>query len=461
MHVTYCIIGAGPTGLAAGYGLSRLGEDDFLILERDSRIGGHAAGAKDTAGFVWDYSPLPLSGRYKTFTRILDDLLGHDAPQVFREAWIRAGGAWVPFPFQRNLRYLPSFQRLECVLGLLPGQSEEAPPQNLGQWFLQAFGPGISELFLAPHAQKQWGVPLNELAWEWARERIVPAELARVLETIFLEKDDTGHGPHAQFRTPAFGGTAELFRRMAKRLRERILIGQDVVRIDSVAKTVHVRGAEPMTYDHLLSTMPLTRLVGEVLDGPPEPVRRAASGLRHTSALAVGLGVRGGRRGTAHWMYFPQDNCPFHRVTHLHNFASTRTPGHEDRALLAEVAWCGAAPAAPEALISDVLAGLENVSLLPAGSRESVISQWHTLREYAAPLPDLGRDAALRTVQPYLETLGICSRGLFGGWRHETGDLEQCVMQGIEWARHMVHGEPETVYTSTESVHCQPEPPAL
>ncbi len=460
MHAKYCIIGAGPTGLAAGYGLSRLGEDDFLILERDARIGGHAAGAKDAAGFVWDTEPLPLAGRYRTVTRILDELLGTDAPELVREAWIRAGGAWVPHPFQRNLRYLPARQRLDCVRGLLPFYCEQARPANFEQWLTLTFGAGIRDLYLGPQMRKRWGVGLEELDWRWAEERVTAPDLERLMETLILEQDDLDHGPHARFRTPAYGGTAELFRRMAKRLRERILIGQEVVRVDPLGKVVHVRGSDAVTYERILSTMPLPELVGMV-DDAPEPVRRAAGELRHVSALSVGVGVHGGRRGTAHWMEFPQDNCPFFRVSHLHNFAAARTPGHEDRALLAEVAWCGQAPGDVASMTEEVLTGLENVSLLPVGSRESVAGLWQSRREYAAPLPGLEREAALATVQPYLDSLGVFSRGLFGGWRHEAADLDQCIMQGVQWARRMAHDEPETVYAPCGAPRCQDGPLAL
>lgn len=450
MHATYCIIGAGPAGIGAGWGLSRLGEDDFLILEREARIGGRAIGEKDAAGFTWEPEPRALCGRHKTFIRLVDDLLGADAPQAPREAWVRAGGAWVPQPFQRNLRYLPAHQRLECLRGLLGAtlaRDEAAPePDNLALWLERTYGPGIARLYLAPLAAKRRGVPPEDLDWRWAPGRFIPADLDALLEALILERDDTDHGPDATVRTPAFGGTVELLRRMAKRLRERILIGQDVVRVDPLARVVHLRGGQTVGYAHLLSTMPLDRLVGAVLDAPPEPVLRAGATLRHTSALAVGVGVRGGRQGTAHWMDFPQDNCPFHRVTHLHNLAPARVPEPGTRALLAEVAWCGPRPAPVEAMVQDVLAGLENVSLLPGGARAEVAALWHAERPWAAPLPDLARDAALRTILPYLEAQGIFSRGLMGGWRHEAGDLDQCVMQGIEWARRVIHGEPETVY---------------
>src|SRR3954454_7211671 len=48
------IIGAGPTGLAAGYRLQELGHEDFVILEANDYVGGLATSFTDDKGFTYD-----------------------------------------------------------------------------------------------------------------------------------------------------------------------------------------------------------------------------------------------------------------------------------------------------------------------------------------------------------------------------------------------------------------------
>jgi len=49
------IVGAGVTGLAAAAALSESGDENYLIVEADSEIGGYCKTViKD--GFTWDYS---------------------------------------------------------------------------------------------------------------------------------------------------------------------------------------------------------------------------------------------------------------------------------------------------------------------------------------------------------------------------------------------------------------------
>jgi len=50
-----------------------------------------------------------------------------------------------------------------------------------------------------------------------------------------------------------------------------------------------------------------------------------------------------------------------------------------------------------------------------------------------APIPSLERDAALDAIHPFLESRHVYSRGRFGAWRHEVGDMDHAVTQGVEW----------------------------
>jgi UDP-galactopyranose mutase len=62
------------------------------------------------------------------------------------------------------------------------------------------------------------------------------------------------------------------------------------------------------------------------------------------------------------------------------------------------------------------------------------------------PIPSVGRDAALGTIQPWLREHDIWSRGRFGAWLYEIGNMDHSTMQGVEFVDHVVLGEPETVW---------------
>jgi UDP-galactopyranose mutase len=87
--------------------------------------------------------------------------------------------------------------------------------------------------------------------------------------------------------------------------------------------------------------------------------------------------------------------------------------------------------------------------MLP-GDEGRIASRFQIDLEYGYPVPTLGRDAALRRIQPWLEQRDIYSRGRFGGFKYEVANMDHSVMQGVEWAERMVQGKPETTYTLKE-----------
>jgi len=61
-------------------------------------------------------------------------------------------------------------------------------------------------------------------------------------------------------------------------------------------------------------------------------------------------------------------------------------------------------------------------------------------------VPTVGRDEALGTVQPWLRSRAIYSRGRFGAWLYEIGNMDHSAMQGVELVNRVLLQEPETVW---------------
>ncbi len=66
--------------------------------------------------------------------------------------------------------------------------------------------------------------------------------------------------------------------------------------------------------------------------------------------------------------------------------------------------------------------------------------------ELAYPVPTLGRDGALAAIQPWLMERKILSRGRFGAWRYELGNMDHAVKMGIDAARLAASGTPEELW---------------
>jgi UDP-galactopyranose mutase len=451
MQVDYAIIGAGPTGLGAAQRLAELGCGSYMLLEKNTYAGGLAASFKDAQGYTWDIGGHVVFSHYEYFDRLLDDLLGDGQLRHQRKAWVRACGTWVPYPFQNNIRHLPAQAKWRCVEGLLPGHRPEAAPQNFRQWIHSVFGQGIAEVFLWPYNYKVWAIDPAHMNTTWVGERVSVINLETVLKNIILELDEVGWGPNRTFAFPAQGGTGEVFRRLAARHAEHIRYGCAVAKVDAAKKTLTTAEGEEIVYKQLLSTGPLDLLLRDQLAQAPDALIEAAGRLKHNGVFVAGVGARGralhkGEADDRCWMYFPESDCPFYRVTNFHNYAPANVPGGDaDRAaLLCETSFSEHKREDLSSLMDKTIAGLDTVGLLAKDA--AVGSRFSLTVDYGYPVPCLERDRILREVQPWLEAQGIYSRGRFGGWKYEVSNMDHSVMQGVEWAERMMRNEPEKTY---------------
>jgi UDP-galactopyranose mutase len=447
----YCIIGAGPTGLGAAYRLKELGIDDYVVLERNDYAGGLATSFKDDAGFTWDLGGHVVFSHYEYFDTLMDSLLGDERLEHQRESWVRTSRTWVPYPFQNNIRYLPREARWECVEGLLPGNRPEEQPTNFGEWINHIFGTGIAKHFMNPYNYKVWATPPELMQYGWIGERVSVVDLKMVLKNIIMEQDDIAWGPNNTFKFPLYGGTGEIFHRMGRRLKDRIEFEQAVISIDPDNKIVTTDKGLTVEYDVLLNTAPVDILASQWLTTKNDRMIGAAADLTHNTVYigGVGLDIKDETDFNSKcWMYYPESDSPFYRVTNFHNYSQNNVarPG-EQIAFMCETSMSDHKVEKRDELMDRTIEGLINTSMMDASRVDDICTRWETTVDYGYPVPTLKRDGALRTIQPWLEEQDIYSRGRFGGWKYEVSNMDHSVMQGVEWAERMVTGAPESTYS--------------
>ncbi|MHC4481200.1 MAG: protoporphyrinogen/coproporphyrinogen oxidase, partial [Planctomycetota bacterium] len=69
---------------------------------------------------------------------------------------------------------------------------------------------------------------------------------------------------------------------------------------------------------------------------------------------------------------------------------------------------------------------------------DDVVATWQARAEYGYPTPSRDRDARLEALAPSLEERHIFSRGRFGAWRYEVGNMDHSYLQGIQAARRVL-----------------------
>jgi len=438
------ILGAGPCGLGAAYQLNELKLAEWNLYERDSKIGGLSASFLDEAGFTWDIGGHVLFSHYPYFDEVVEKALAGEYYEHLRESWVRILDRWVPYPFQNNIRHLPGEVLSECLDGL-QGGGAVASDASFREWMEAIFGCGIVRYFMEPYNRKVWGVPLEQMSKDWIAERVSVVDRARIERNIAEERDDVNWGPNNRFKFPKRGGTGAIFEGIGRPFMDRIRIGEALVSVNLGRKELTFSSGLKDSFDHLITTIPLDLFVGMCEDAP-ENVRDAAGLLVHNSGLIVGLGFRGERKDSKCWMYFPEENCPFYRVTNFHNYSPHNLPGGRVDmyfSLMCETTYSDHKPVDKNLIIEETIRGLVSSGMITKHQKDDIVSSYLIDIPYSYPVPTQRRDEALAAIQPFLESHNVYSRGRFGAWKYEVGNMDHSFMQGVEVVRRILDGIPE------------------
>lgn len=460
--VDFLILGAGPTGLGAAWRLDREGHANWLLCDAAPVAGGLAGSVTDEHGFTWDFGGHVQFSHYELFDEVMDDLLGPDGwLHHERESWIWLRGGFVPYPFQLNLHRLPPAERWECLQGLvrLAKGGNRPRPASFGEWVDATFGDGIARVFMRPYNFKVWAWPLEELSWGWIGDRVAVTDLERVLENVVFERDEVSWGPNNTFRFPKRGGTGAIWRTLAERLAARhpgrLRLSTRLVALDTARREARFDSGLVVRYGRLLSTMPLDALV--TASELSRDLGGTAAALKRSATHVIGLGLHGApaeRLATKCWMYFPEPDCPFYRVTVFSKYSPENVPDiRRYWSLMAEVSESPAKPVNGDTVVAETVRGALATGLLE--SEGQLHHAWHRRLPYGYPTPSLGRDAALAVLHPALEARGIKSRGRFGAWKYEVSNQDHSFAQGVEAIGCWLRGEPEETFESPETVNAR------
>lgn len=439
------IIGAGPSGLGAAYHLKKLGHTKWQLFERNDYIGGLSASFRDKAGFTWDVGGHVLFSHYPYFDKAVTESLGSNYFEHQRESWIRIMQSWVPYPFQNNVRYLPDSLLTECVNGLRNLKGNPGNTVNFREWMDTVFGNGIVKYFMEPYNSKVWGVPLDSMSKAWIAERVSVVDLERIEKNIAEQRDDLSWGPNNKFKFPQHGGTGAIYEGIAALMHEKITLQHEMINIDLDEKTVTFANGRIESYDVLINTSPLDLLISKCTK-IPEQLFSASADLIHNGGLIVGLGIEKKLYDPKCWMYFPENNSPFYRVTNFHNYSRFNVPdGNTERysSMMCETTYSYFKAHDKNNIIEETLQGLLTSNIINEDEIDHVRSRYLIDIPYSYPIPTLGRDKALSMIQPFLESKSVYSRGRFGAWKYEVGNMDHSFMQGVEVVNRILYDENE------------------
>jgi UDP-galactopyranose mutase len=411
------ILGAGLAGLTAAYTLQQSGDAGWLVLEKELRAGGHAR-THVIDGYVFDYGPHILFTNDSAMEALIHDLLGDNLRAQERQAFIyhRAHDLYTRFPFQAHLFGLPPWLVKDCLAGLVEAVERRArgefEPRNYEEWMRGFFGDPIADRLMIPYARKLWTVEPSTMDFGWIGRRVPTPEVDRIL--IGALTDDVEQvGATAHFWYPWRGGIEA----MAAALAERVVgieLGCEVEAIDLERRVVALRGGDAIAFDELIFTLPLVSLPHYIADLPPN-IASACARLRFQGILNINIGVDRPMLSPHHWVYFYEDEFPFHRVSFPANFSPHNVPSGKS-SIATEVAYIPGNTPDTDRAVDRTIEALRAAKILDPDDRIELVHVEAIAPAYV--IYDLEHAAAVETVAAWLRSQGIRVAGRFGEWQY-------------------------------------------
>lgn len=460
------IIGAGPAGMTTALQLSR-GGVSVEVFEAGPRVGGMSA-TIELWGQRVDLGPHRFFSTDDRVNRFWFGVVGDGYTWVDRLTRIHYRGRFFDYPLTPanaawNLGIREATACLVSYLRAPRASSSSRSPESSGSagatgrgrsldpreasfesWVASRFGRRLYELFFRPYSEKLWGIPCDQLSGDFAAQRIRDLSLWKALLSVWSRGQQDRHRTLADRFAYPCGGTGRVYDAMADEVVAgggEIRLGQAVRRVvcrDGRATGIELVSGETRSFDHVISTMPLTHLV-EGLGEIPASVRHAVGELRFRNTILVFLNVASDSLFPDQWLYLHDPGLAAGRVTNFRNW-SPSLYGESETSILAVERWCDESDAAwsedNATLICRAADELRAIGLL----QDEPVLDGHVIRlPRCYPVYRIGYRAHVRTIAKHLDGIrGLSVIGRYGAFKYNNQD--HGILMGLLAAENLTQG---------------------
>ncbi len=406
------ILGAGISGLSASYHLNEAGTPS-VIYEKDDVAGG-LCGNFEIQGFRFDRF-IHLSF---TSSAYVQSLFAEAATFYTHEprAFNYYRGMWLKHPAQNNLFPLSEEEKAKIIEGFKKRPEIAADKiENYEQWLRVQYGDYFAENFPLDYTLKYWTLSASHLETKWIGSRMYKPSLEEVMQGA--QSEDTPNTYYAkEMRYPKKGGYKAFLSGLEKGAD--IQFGREVVRIDCQGKRVQFSDGSEVTYDTLISSLPLPELCKMIVNAPQQVVG-AGSKLKWTSAYQVSIGLS--KRVPLHlWFYIYGEDILPSRVYSPSRKSPDNVPDGCS-SLQAEIFFSEDRPMTQtsEQILQSTISSLVDMGVISA---EDIRVKDIRIEKYANVIftHDIYQNRAI--IHDYLDSVGIQTIGRFGKWGYLWSD---------------------------------------
>ncbi len=305
-EVDILIIGGGITGISLA---SFLKTSDYLIIEKDSELGGYC---KTTISndYIWDYSGHFFHFNNNEIKNYLINNIDCEIVTVNKVCYVYYNKQLIDYPFQNNIHQLNENEYLECLEDLK--NKEDLKINTFTDYIVSNLGNAICNKFVKPYNQKLYACDLDQLDFD-AMGRFFPKLLDYNNYSSGLSFKHKQTTYNDTFIYPK-GGSYEFIKSLLKRVNSNnISVNNEVHSIDINEKKV-ITSKGTIKYNKLVNTIPFNHLLK--LSG------EESKNLSWNKVVVFNMGFDSPSDIDANWIYYPGNEI-FYRVGFYNNIFKT------------------------------------------------------------------------------------------------------------------------------------------
>ncbi|MCX6745300.1 MAG: NAD(P)-binding protein [Candidatus Parcubacteria bacterium] len=413
------ILGAGPAGLACAYGLMPKAYK-ITILEKENEVGGFAKTLEfkeDDLTFKTDIGPHRFFSQNKKLYQIAQDLLGTDWIDVNRQTRQYIDGKYYDYPI-KPLQALKNIGLIKAVViifsylrSFIIYKSLGRPINNFQDYIAANFGLALGRFNMLNYTEKIWGIPCSRLHADWAKQRIKGLNFITAISDSLFKRKKTKTLIDI-FKYPRLGN-GQLYKKMAAQIIDRgneinfasqpLEIFHSQNRITKIITDVNGLMQE-FNPEYLVSSIPIDQFLSILNPLPPPEILAAAAKLKWRDQIYLFITLNKNQVTDDNWIYFPNQNIPFARISEMKNFSQAMSPEGKTSLFIefftnqAETLW----QSSDQDLFNLALNHLEKIGLITA---KDVRNYYVFKKQKVYPVYDLNYPANLKIIKSYLNQL--------------------------------------------------------
>ena len=346
IKVDNLIIGAGPSGLTAGYSILKdknLGNVE--IIESSEKYLGGISRTENKGDYRFDIGGHRFFSKSKTINNLWDEILDDGFIETNRKSRILFKKKFFNYPLSATeaLLKLGIFESILCGISFFKAKIfPKKNPVSFHDWVANSFGERLYRNFFKTYTEKVWGMSCDEISADWAAQRIRGLNFTSpILNSIkFLNfKNDKKviKTLIKKFKYPKYGPGMmwEIAGNKIKKMNGKITMGTEAKEFiyDKVNKNWKVKCLNKITNENIIyecrriiCSAPLRDVIKNI--NPPLISKNLASKLKYRDFITVAVMIDKRPTFDDNWIYIHDQDIQAGRIQNYTSWSTHMAPNN-------------------------------------------------------------------------------------------------------------------------------------